>query len=671
MKRLILAGVVAVTGLWFAPPTHALINPTLQPDDLLQRYRQVIVARVVRVDAEARTFELAAVRTLKPDDAEQPAERRWSVVADGDGADAFDRSVEAGDLAAGAAVVAFLGAAERGGRDKLLFYINGWGIGRAAGEGRWRWERGDEQMVGTDGQPVPAMAGVWNGATAQLAELLSDCQAGRGFFPRRAYARFRDDVLVDELDRAVHGVGLVDFDGDGDLDLYACSDGGDRLYLQMEPMVFVNATEYLEMDHASLSCSFADVDGDGRVDLLADGVLYANRMADGKPRLEPTEWLPPEAMDGVKAAAFVELNGDGRPDVLIAREDGGLNAWLHADAEAADGQPLYEHATAKLGLDRADRGAEDVGFFTVGDWNDDGRADLFFAAGPGHLLVQGESGVFEPVAHDIAFSFTAGPQREAGMTGAGAFLPMLGTGRLDLIVPTESGWVVVANEAGKPRDVTEFGNEISEGSYLHFACVADDWNLDGRDDFYTVARGENGQNRYIINRGYGSFMLATVNRAFDRMFHGPAHQRGGWGVATGDINGDGQPDLLIGNERGELMICLNDTLAVRKRGGQLLQDERVLAGVQLIAVDLGEQRGVVGADVRLLDAGGRVVARRSVGANIASGCQSSRAFTLAVREAGRYELVVRFADGLVARQAADLNAGGHEVAPLRIAPVRP
>ncbi len=656
--------VVAGIALW-ASPAMGLINPTLQPDDLYQRYRRVMVCEVMDVDARAHALQVREASLLKAPPDQKSAGAAWKITARGKGVDAFRQSLEDGHLAKGTHLVAFIDEAGRGGKGKVLLYAGAWGIGKVADDGAWHWTSGDERMIGSDGKPVPAMAGVWNGSTPRLVELLRDIRDGRAFFPRKAYARFRDDILVDEFGRSLGGVGLVDFDGDGDLDLYSCSDAGDRMYLQMQPMVFVNATEYLGMDHASLCCSFADVDGDGRPDLLADGAIYANRLVEDKPRLEETSWLPGEANDDVKAAAFVELNGDGWPDVLLTNGSGGLQAWLHNGNVDKAGRPLgdatdkprYRSVTRALGLDRADAGAKQAGYFTVGDWNNDGRADIFFAVGKGILLVQQKDGQFRPLKHDLEMSFKSGEEGEEGLTGAGCFVDIVGDARLDLVVPVESGWHVIQNGDGSPVDVTAWGNEISEGSYLHLATVAADLNLDGCVDFYTIARGDNGQNRFIINRGYGSFMLASVNRAYDRMFQGAAHQRGGTGLAVGDVDGDGQPDLLIGNERGELLISCNDTLARRERSGRLLRDEQVLARVQLVGVDLGQQRGVVGADVRLIDPERRVVARRYVGANTATGSQSSRAFTIAVRQPGRYVLETRFADAHVSRDEVELSSG--------------
>jgi len=638
---------VAAAILIPAASALALINPTLQPGDLLARYNSVVTGRIDAVNVKGRTLTVAITKVYKG----KFAPKKVTIVADGDMKDFFGELADDKTFATGKKIVAFIGKRRRRHETDLLVYWGSFGLGKLAAKDkpeRWLWSEEDAQAVGVDNEAVPSLSGTWNGSTEELIRLLDDTAAGSAFFPRRAYATFKPDILLDKLPKGVGGVAMYDIDRDGRLDVYACSEAGDRAYLQLKPLQFVDATGHLKLKGvSSASCSLADVNGDGKADLLAGGRI----LLGGPEGFAPSKLLPTDVCKGLKVAAFVELNGDGWPDVLVSKNGKGLQAWLNPGSKGG----RFVDATEAMGLNDKKCGSGKTGFFCPGDWNNDGRSDLFYAAGDGFLLVQDSKGVFTPTAHNIPFDFTSGENAEVGLTGAGCFLPMLGRERPDLIVPIESGWHVVENRNGTPVDVTKYGNEISEGSYLHLASVASDLNVDGNVDFYTLSRSANGHNRFIINRGYGSFMLASVHKSSEHMFRGPTHQLGGSGVAVGDVNGDGAPDLLIGNRHGQIVLIVNDTLSLRKPVDHPTEDIKRLLGVRRLSVRVVGRRGVVGARVMLRDAAGRCVGRRDIGSNVATGCCGPDEAVIAVRRAGKYALSVRFSDGKTVTKSVDLT----------------
>lgn len=621
---------------------RAVINVGLQPSDLFERHEFVLSGEIDRVDRDAGKFFLRVSAVHKG------VSPKIGDVIEVAAVEAMAGALKAGatapaDIAPGHPVVAFVGKRQRRRENELLFYAGSFYLGIRESPTQWKWNAGDTQMVGTDGKPVPTMQGTWNGSTAQLVRMCADLARGRSYYPRRGYAAFKPDMLIDKLPGPVKGVALYDLDGNGLPDLYACSPAGDRVFLQMEKLEFVDATEWLGLKQAGVSIACADFDLDGHADLLA-GTSLLRGAIDGEQRsFQPTAALPLSAAEhaAAHAAAFIEANGDGYPDILVSLVGGGLRLFLNPGKAGG----TFTEITARTGLDRAEAGAKGTGYFTLGDWNGDGRTDLYYASGPGLLLVQDKDGRFVPQAGAPKLRFTSGQDEKPGFTGAGAFTPILGTGRNDLIVPVENGWHVIENRAGQPVDVTEHGNEISEGSFLHLATIAADFNLDGHADFYTVSRAKNGHNRYIINRGYGSFMLGDVHRAYESMFRGPAQELGGWGLAAGDADGDGQPDLVIGNEHGHLVLILNDTLSYRKPVENAPDEIARLLKVGVLVVRVAGPLGVVGASVRLETPAGEVRDVRFIGGNNASGCRSPDEAIFAVREPGSYIVRVRHADG--------------------------
>jgi len=83
--------------------------------------------------------------------------------------------------------------------------------------------------------------------------------------------------------------------------------------------------------------------------------------------------------------------------------------------------------------------------------------------------------------------------------------------------------------------------------------------------------------------------------------------------------------------------------------------EQALAAVRILSVRVQGPLGVLGATVTLTTADGRVLGRRDLGSNIATGCSGPATVALAVREPAT-QLNVRWSDGLVRRWPVTLGA---------------
>ncbi len=600
-----------------------LVNPSLQPFDLYERYQAVLSLEVVSVDADKRTMTLTVRQVIKG----EFAAHSITVAATAEAvAGAFQLLPEPG-----LAIVAFVGKGKRGAND-VLFYAGGegqWQIGsvRAAGDAAtgatWEWT----ELLKVE------MFGTYNGHPAQLAAMLRDHAAGRGFFPAQPFTRFRDDMVLGKLAGPICGVALYDLDGDGRPDALATSPSGCALFLQRSPLTFSDATAAAGLNGVvGRSISIADVDGDGRADLLIDGRIMRQ---DTVGHFILTTLLPTDADRGVVMSVFADLDHDGFPDVLVSQDGSGLHAWRHPGAA---GGP-YVDVTASLGLDRPENGAGQSGFFSFGGLRTERRDAVFLAAGGGLLLERQAPAAFAPTtmpAYD--FAVPAGTR-----TGGGTVANIFESTKPTLAFATDRGVNLVDAAGGKPNDVGRYGNETVVITESCQALIAEDLHASGNLDLYAISRSATAANTLYVNRGYGSFMVSTRYKA--DAIPGTAHKHGAGGVAAGDANADGANDLLLGGVDGRLVLLVNDVLTGRGADENPNRQDAVLARTALLAVTVTGPRGVIGASVSVLDQHDRLVAVRIIGNNHATGCRGPDVATLAIREPGDYRASIRWSDG--------------------------
>jgi hypothetical protein len=222
---------------------------------------------------------------------------------------------------------------------------------------------------------------------------------GSAGFAGRLFLRRKDGGFTEsrngqpwDADKAYDDWGALFFDanGDGKPDLYVSSGGyrlaptspllQDRLYINNGNGIFRRDSAALPVMLASTQAVRAgDFNKDGRLDLFVGGRLsprkypYPERSYilrnDGGHFTDVTadvarDLATPFGM--VTDAAWVDFNGDGRVDLIVAGE------WMGIEFYANDGQRLV-NVTRSMGLTGL-RGWWNA--LAVGDFDKDGRADL-------------------------------------------------------------------------------------------------------------------------------------------------------------------------------------------------------------------------------------------------------------------------------------------------------
>lgn len=618
----------------FTPPARALINPAVQPRLLYDMYTSVFTAQVESSNSAEFTVSLRPVAVAKGTfDPESftlnaPPEQLQAILS----------------LQPGTRIVVFAGRPRA--RHNFIFYVGGgtWYEGHMDAEdpSQWTLVRNMDEGKGAGSNEI--MFGVFNGAVEMLERMVAHLAKNQSYFPAQPFSRFSIQKIA-QLDGPAGGVALFDVNGNARLDILVTSEAGTNVFIQNAAGAFENASEAMGIAGIpATSVGLADVNGNGSIDLLLDGSLF--RKHEG--RWEKTSWLP--ELPAVKSAAFVELNRDGFPDVLLSMEGGGLRAFLNPFGENTDAESFKE-VSGEMGLTDEESGAHASGYFVAGDFSGNGHTDIFFLAGSGYILLGGESEDslrMEPVHLGFEEEHVYGTATMAPFT-----LPNV---KGALVLVDDSKRLLVTDE-DVYAEITAYGNEIQDDIAGLFSVLAEDLNADGTLDLYAANHRPGSQGFFCTNRGYGSFMLEE-KYANTPPIPVEAYTLPARGLAAGDVNGDGANDLLISGLDGTVWLLINEVLTDRP----LLADvstraeQRTQIETRLLTVQFGGGPGIVGAKIHLLNEAGELVAAREIGGNTNIGSTGPQQVVLAARVPGPHTLRVLFSNGTKHSQVVDLSA---------------
>ncbi|MFH1679706.1 MAG: FG-GAP-like repeat-containing protein, partial [Candidatus Eisenbacteria bacterium] len=330
-------------------------------------------------------------------------------------------------------------------------------------------------------------------------------------------------------------------DNDGDLDaVYGNVDQPNMVYLNTGGVLSASASWSSNTAGRTYGVALGDVDGDGDLDLAfvnsgdlgapgESNELFLNRS---DPLSKTLSWSSLPARTS-RAVAGGDADGDGDPDVVFGN-DGEASALYRNDEGVLGGEPAWSSSETSRTYGVA-----------LGDVDGDGLPDL--ACGsldePSALFLGDGDGFADSTAWE---SETAAP------TWSVALGDVDGDGDLDLACGNlgESN-TLFRNDGGVLSRAPAW---LSSDTQSTRSVALADVDGDGDLDLACGNGGLGGEKNALYRNDGGSLTEAPV------WLSGPANRT--WGIAFGDVDGDGDPDLASANSDQNNTLYLNESGAL-------------------------------------------------------------------------------------------------------------
>ena len=373
----------------------------------------------------------------------------------------------------------------------------------------------------------------------------------------------------------------MDFDGDGKLDVCLASTSAVRLYQ--------NQGESLQRSDAAGFQGRRPLGGLGRLQRRRKA-RPAARHRRRRRGCSPT-WAAGNSATtraccratsaGATAAAWIDADGDGKPDVLVATAFNGLRLYRNdrGGLSSEDRFNARPGASGPTGLGGEARGET----LAVADVDGDGKPDFLFGAGTGMLFAQHR--------HALRAKGRLGHRVRPVEVRPDVCATSTATGTPTCSSRSRARRKLYKNDGrGHFTDVIDKCGDLAKPIPGATSAAWGDFNNDGHLD--VVIGCLRGPNRYFQGNGDGTFTDRTAEVGLTaRVYNSQA-------VALADLNGDGKLDLVMANEGQDAAILFGNKELPNKATPVVVHVPADAAGVRVVGKDVRLARLISTGDGR-------------------------------------------------------------------------